>query len=79
MFSSSNYLVDTASNPGRVALNQNSVWPTGLRSVNAVEIEFTAGYGTATDVPEAIKQGILLWIKLLFARSEEHTSELQSH
>jgi len=67
VFSSSNYLVDTASNPGRVALNLNAVWPTGLRFINAVEIEFTAGYGNATDVPDAIKQGILLWIKLLFA------------
>lgn len=67
VFSSSNYLVDTASSPGRVALNQGAVWPTGLRAVNAVEIEFTAGYPNATDVPDAIKQGILLWIKLLFA------------
>jgi uncharacterized phiE125 gp8 family phage protein len=67
VFSSSNYLVDTASQPSRVALNQGAVWPTGLRAVNAVEIEFTVGYGNATDVPDAIKQGILLWIKLLFA------------
>ena len=67
VFSSSNYLVDTASNPGRVALNQGAVWPTGLRPVNAVEIEFSAGYGNASDVPDSIKQGVLLWIKLLFA------------
>jgi len=67
VFNSFNYLVDTASNPGRVALNQGAVWPTGLRSVNAVEIEFVAGYGNASAVPDAIKQGILLWIKLLFA------------
>jgi uncharacterized phiE125 gp8 family phage protein len=67
VFSSSNYLVDSASNPGRIALNQGAVWPTGLRAVNAVEIEFTAGYGNAPDVPDSIKQGILLWIKLLFA------------
>ena len=67
VFDSSNYLLDTVSNPGRLALNQDAQWPTGLRSVNAVEIEFTAGYGNASDVPSAIKQGILLWMKLLFA------------
>lgn len=67
VFDSSNYLVDTASNPGRLALNQGANWPSGLRLVNAVEVEFLAGYGNAVDVPSAIKQGILLWIKLLFA------------
>lgn len=82
IFSSSNYLVDTASSPGRIALNQGAVWPTGLRSVNAVEIEFAAGYGNASDVPDSIKQGILLWIKLLFAdksklfESDESTAGL---
>lgn len=67
VFASSNYLVDTASNPGRIALNQGAEWPTGLRSINSVEIEFTAGHANASDVPDAIKQGILLWVKLLFA------------
>lgn len=67
VFDSSNYLVDAVSTPGRIALNQGASWPTGLRGINAVEIEFVAGYGNAFDVPESIKQGMLLWIKLLFA------------
>ena len=67
VFDSANYLVDSVSNPGRIALNKGAAWPTDLRCINAVEIEFLAGYGTAADVPEPIKQGILLWIKLLFA------------
>ncbi|GJL78806.1 MAG: hypothetical protein NPINA01_17950 [Nitrospinaceae bacterium] len=67
VFDSSNYLVDAVSNPGRIALNQGAAWPKNLRGINAVEIEFVAGYGSAADVPESIKQGILLWIKLLFA------------
>jgi uncharacterized phiE125 gp8 family phage protein len=67
VFDKSNYLVDVVSSPGRIALNQGSTWPAGLRGINAVEIEFVAGYGNAADVPESIKQGMLLWIKLLFA------------
>jgi uncharacterized phiE125 gp8 family phage protein len=67
VFNSSNYLVDSVSNPGRIALNRGAAWPAGLRDINAVEIEFIAGYGNAADIPESIKQGILLWIKLLFA------------
>jgi uncharacterized phiE125 gp8 family phage protein len=71
VFDAANTLVDVASNPGRIALNQNQTWPTGLRAVNAVEIEFVAGYGVASQVPEPIKQGILLWIKLMFANKSK--------
>ena len=67
VFAASNYLVDSASEPGRLVLNAGSFWPANLRSVNAVEIEFVAGYGTATAVPEALKQGMLTWLQQLFA------------
>ena len=71
-FDTSDYFVDTASSPGRVALNDNSSWPTLLRKFSAVEVEFIAGYGSnASDVPEGIKQGMLQWIKLLFANKSK--------
>jgi uncharacterized phiE125 gp8 family phage protein len=71
-FDTSDYFVDTASSPGRVALNDNSSWPTSLRIFSAVEVEFIAGYGSsASDVPEGIKQGMLQWIKLLFANKSK--------
>ncbi len=71
-FDASDYFVDTASSPGRVALNDNSSWPTSLRKFSAVEVEFIAGYGSsASDVPEGIKQGMLQWIKLLFANKSK--------
>lgn len=67
-FSATNYFVDTASEPGRLALNSAAVWPsTSLRPVNGIEIEFVAGYGAASAVPDALKQGMLLWIKLLYS------------
>ena len=81
-FDSSNYLVDYCSTPGRVALNDGQSWPTGLRKINALEVEFVSGFGDASSVPEPIKQGILQWIKLLFANksklyeSDESTSGL---
>ena len=71
VFDSSNYLVDTVSSPGRVALNQGFAWPTVLRGINGVEIEFVAGYGDASAIPEPIKQGMLLWIKFLFAEKSK--------
>jgi len=56
VFASSNYFVDTKSSPGRISLNDSGSWPTGLlRPMNGIDIEFTAGYGTATtNVPPAI-------------------------
>ena len=59
--------MDTASEPGRLVLSASGSWPTGLRPANAIEIEFVAGYGDASAVPDALKQGMLLWIKLLYA------------
>ena len=48
-------------------MNHGASWPSDLRPANAVEIEFVAGYGDASAVPAALKQGMLLWIKLLYA------------
>lgn len=60
----SNYIVDTASEPGRVALKVTKTWPTdALRAINGVEVEFTAGYGpTGSDVPAPIREAILLCV-----------------
>ena len=67
VFPAANYLVDSASEPGRLVLRSASFWPANLRSANAVEIEFVAGYGTAGAVPEALQQGMLVWLQQLFA------------
>ncbi len=67
VFAASNYLVDNASEPGRIVLNASSFWPANLRSAQAVEIEFVTGYGDATAVPEALKQGMLVWIQQLYS------------
>ena len=81
-FDSSNYMVDSTSIPGRIGLNSGHTWPNALRRMNALEIEFVAGFGDESSVPESIKQGILQWVKLLFANksklyeSDESTSGL---
>ena len=67
-FPAASYFVDVSAAPGRLALNQAASWPSvGLRPVNGIEIEFDAGYGGASAVPAALKQGMLLWIKLLYS------------
>lgn len=61
------YLTDTSSVPGRLILREGYSWPGELRIARAVEIEFVAGFGGKTHVPAALRQGMLLWIRLLYA------------
>lgn len=60
-FSSSRYIVDTDSEPGRVALKQGETWPsTDHRDAAAIRVDWTAGFGNTTDVPESLKSAVKL-------------------
>lgn len=57
------YIVDTASISGRIALAQGACWPCVLCQANAVTVSFTCGYGdNASDVPKGIIQAMLLLV-----------------
>lgn len=55
---SANYIVDIASEPGRIALAPDKTWPGVQDRINAVTVEFIAGYGDPSAVPERIKTAI---------------------
>ncbi len=72
VWDSANYYVDTAREPGRLALRSGAVWPVPARPVNGMMIQYMAGYGAeAGDVPEAIKTAI----RQLVAHWYEHRGE----
>lgn len=66
----SDYYVDTASEPGRVHLAYGESWPSDtLRPANGIEVQYTAGYGSAvTSVPGEVKHAI----KLIVGHMWEH-------
>lgn len=65
----SHYFVDTAAEPGRIVFDELQ---RRTRSHDAVEIAFTAGYGTVSAVPAAVREGILQIIADLYThRGEE--------
>lgn len=66
----SEYVVDTASQPGVVRLAYGKSWPSARAQANAVAIRFAAGYGNASAVPGAIKSACLLMIGELYERRE---------
>lgn len=59
---SSTYFVDTVSTPGRVSLNYAGTWPTiVLRPIAGFIVNYDAGYGAASDVPDVVKDAIYLY------------------
>jgi uncharacterized phiE125 gp8 family phage protein len=71
-FSADDYIVDTASTPGNIVLAYGSSWPTvTLKPVNAIEIEFVAGYGAyPLAVPFETRAGILLLVSHWYEHRE---------
>lgn len=55
------YQVDTIAAPSRLVLREGQTWPADLRQVNAIAVEYTAGWATAADVPDLVKAGIALF------------------
>jgi uncharacterized phiE125 gp8 family phage protein len=69
---STDYLVDIATNPGRITPQFGNIWPIPVPEIASVWVDFTAGYGpSATDVPEGIRQWILLRLSTLYERRAE--------
>lgn len=61
--STSNYNVDTQSEPGRITPSYNNYWPGTRVQINAVVVTYIAGFGSsAVNVPEAIKAAMKLLI-----------------
>ena len=73
-FAAAKYIVDTASQPGRIILRTYETWPITaplLRSANGICVTYTAGYGMAVDVPQRIKQAMLLLIGHWYENRED--------
>jgi len=59
VWDAANYFVDTASDPGRIAVRSGD-FPRPGRAVAGIEILFEAGYGaSADDVPEALREAVM--------------------
>ncbi|MER2519736.1 MAG: head-tail connector protein [Bdellovibrionales bacterium] len=72
VWNAANYYVDTAHEPGRLALRRGAVWPVPTRAVNGLMIQYMAGYGAeAGAVPETIRMAI----RQLVAHWYEHRGE----
>lgn len=64
------YTLDDRSEPAWLVPAYDYEWPATLDAVNAVTVTYTAGYGDATAVPEAIKAWIKLHVGHLYENRE---------
>jgi len=70
-WASSEYIIDNSLQPARVALAVDKSFPTISKRINAIEVKYTVGYGTAsTDVPEGIRQAVLLCVGNWYANRQ---------
>lgn len=69
----SRYLTDLSTEPARLTPAYGNVWPVTLDVTNSVRVTFTAGYGTASDVPQPIKQAMYMLIAHWYENREAST------
>lgn len=69
-FAAADYSVITDQEPAFIEPVFDKVWPAARLQAESVVVRFTAGYASASDVPEGIKQAILLTVGHWFANRE---------
>lgn len=65
---SNQYVLDSISEPGWILPANGTTWPETQDTINAVVVNYTAGYGT--NCPAAIKQFILLTVGDMYRNRE---------
>lgn len=70
LVANTDYVVDTATYNGRVRRAFDIVWPVARLEDYAVRITFTAGFGGAVEVPQPIKNAMLMMIAHLYEHRE---------
>lgn len=60
------YVVRTGEAPGEIVPAWGASWPEARGDEDAVSVEFTCGYGAPADVPEPIRQAVLLILATLY-------------
>lgn len=64
------YKVDNISQPARLVPAYGTTWPAIRNEINAVEVTYRCGYGGSADVPQPIKQWMLLRIGAMYENRE---------
>lgn len=70
-WSSANYVVSMSREPGRVSLAYGISWPEIRYQPDSIRVRYSAGYGLAGSVPQALKAAMLLMVGHWFDHRED--------
>ncbi len=70
-FAGAGYTTDIIGNHARVVLNEDYDWPDLFNGPNAVFITYSAGFASASVVPETAKTAILTRLTMLYQNRED--------
>ena len=65
------YDFDKYSCPARIALAYNKTFPSIASRLNAIEVTYTIGYASVADVPQALKQAVLILVGQWYENRQE--------
>lgn len=71
------YDVDAATDPARITLAMNRIWPITRLRTGSVRVTFVAGYGNAAAVPEDVKTAIKLMVAHLYENRGDAAGEIK--
>ena len=71
LVSTDSFHKDLNGEPGRIMLKDGVSWPTGLREIDAIRIDYTCGYGDESVVPDGIKTGVKMIASTAFENRED--------
>jgi hypothetical protein len=70
------YILDTDSEPARIAPGSNRPWPVTLAQQSAVSITFTAGYASKSLLPLNLKQAMKLLVSHYYENREPFSEKI---
>jgi len=73
------FIEDKEQEPGRLVLRSTATWPVALQRANAVEIDYTAGYGDEPeDVPAALRVALLQMVSTMYEHRGDDCSAVDA-
>lgn len=65
------YTADLSSEPARITPIFGRIWPINIPEIGSVQVDFTAGYGSAIDVPSGLRHWIAMRVSTMYEMREE--------
>ena len=79
-YSDDYYFIITESIPGRVVIKRDFSLPTNtLRDQGGFRITYTAGYGSASDIPKPIKIAIMQWVTMIYEKRSMTDNDIEEN